>query len=193
MTTYYPGSALDILANRVQLVEQMEGGLELWAQGVNTTLQGKANTSHSHVANDISDATTVGKAVLKAADAAAARTAIGAGTSNFSGSYNDLSNKPTIPSITQRAHIADVDTTAPNNAETNAPADAPTNLNPLSTLLGALTGEVNATNNRQNQIATKVNANATKQNAIANILRDCAAKLNLTFDALEPNGILAAS
>ncbi|WP_339317928.1 hypothetical protein [Paenibacillus sp. FSL R10-2734] len=34
-------------------------------------------------ANDITDATTVGKAVLTAADGAAARTAIGAGTSNL--------------------------------------------------------------------------------------------------------------
>ncbi|WP_240539250.1 hypothetical protein [Bifidobacterium sp. SO1] len=45
----------------------------------------------------ISDASTVGKNVLTAKDAAAARTAIGAGTSSFTGSYNDLSNKPTIP------------------------------------------------------------------------------------------------
>lgn len=42
-------------------------------------------------------ATTTGKAVMKAASQAAARTAIGAGTSNFSGSYTDLTNKPTIP------------------------------------------------------------------------------------------------
>lgn len=31
-----------------------------------------------------------------------ARANIGAGTSNFSGSYNDLSDKPTIPTITFR-------------------------------------------------------------------------------------------
>ena len=35
--------------------------------------------------------------MLKATDAAAARKAIGAGTSSFSGSYDDLTNKPTIP------------------------------------------------------------------------------------------------
>ena len=45
----------------------------------------------------LSGATDTGKKVMKAADAAAARTAIGAGTSSFSGSYNDLANKPTIP------------------------------------------------------------------------------------------------
>jgi hypothetical protein len=48
-------------------------------------------------ADDITDATATGKAVLTGADAAAARTAIGAGTSSFTGSYNDLTEKPTIP------------------------------------------------------------------------------------------------
>ena len=47
-------------------------------------LGSKSNTEHTHVANDISNASTVGKAVLTAADAAAARTAIGAGTGNSS-------------------------------------------------------------------------------------------------------------
>lgn len=37
-----------------------------------------------------------------ATTAAGARSAIGAGTSNFSGSYTDLSNKPTIPSKTSQ-------------------------------------------------------------------------------------------
>lgn len=39
--------------------------------------------SHDHTASQISDATTVGRNVLKAADAATARQAIGAGTSNL--------------------------------------------------------------------------------------------------------------
>lgn len=40
--------------------------------------------SHNHTASQISDSTTVGRAVLSAADAAAARTAIGAGTGTSS-------------------------------------------------------------------------------------------------------------
>ena len=43
-------------------------------------------------------ATETGRSLMKAASAGAARSAIGAGTSSFSGSYNDLSNKPSIPS-----------------------------------------------------------------------------------------------
>ncbi|WP_212718910.1 hypothetical protein, partial [Blastococcus sp. CCUG 61487] len=40
-------------------------------------------TAHGHAVADLSDSTTVGRSVLTAADAAAARTAIGAGTSNL--------------------------------------------------------------------------------------------------------------
>ena len=42
-------------------------------------------------------ATETGKSLMKASDAEAARSAIGAGTSSFSGSYDDLTGKPTIP------------------------------------------------------------------------------------------------
>lgn len=48
-------------------------------------------------ADTLTGATDTGKRVLKATDAAAARKAIGAGTSSFSGSYDDLTNKPAIP------------------------------------------------------------------------------------------------
>lgn len=48
-------------------------------------------------ADDLTDATTTGKALARAASQAAARSAIGAGTSSFSGAYTDLSGKPTIP------------------------------------------------------------------------------------------------
>jgi len=45
-----------------------------------TDLAGKANTSHTHTAANISDSTATGRSVLTAASASAARTAIGAGT-----------------------------------------------------------------------------------------------------------------
>lgn len=48
--------------------------------GLQTALDDKAASSHTHTANQISDSTTVGRAVMTAADAAAARAAIGAGT-----------------------------------------------------------------------------------------------------------------
>lgn len=45
---------------------------------------GKADTSHTHTASQISNATTVGRNVLTASSQSAARSAIGAGTSNLS-------------------------------------------------------------------------------------------------------------
>lgn len=54
----------------------------LWSE-LNPVLDGKAPVSHDHTALQISDATTVGRNVLTAASQAAARTAIGAGTSSL--------------------------------------------------------------------------------------------------------------
>lgn len=51
--------------------------------GLQSALDGKAATSHTHTASQISDATTTGKNVLTASSQSAARSAIGAGTSNL--------------------------------------------------------------------------------------------------------------
>ena len=48
--------------------------------GLQAALDGKAPTSHTHTTAQISDATALGRDLLKAPDAAAARTLIGAGT-----------------------------------------------------------------------------------------------------------------
>lgn len=66
--------------------------------GAYSSLSGIPSTftpaAHSQAASTISDSTVTGRAVLTAADAAAARTAIGAGTSSFSGAYANLSGIP---------------------------------------------------------------------------------------------------
>ncbi len=51
--------------------------------GLEDALANKAGTGHTHTSANISDATTVGQSLMTAADAAAARTAIGAGTSSL--------------------------------------------------------------------------------------------------------------
>lgn len=51
--------------------------------GLQAALDAKAASAHTHTAADISDSTTTGRAVVVAASQAAARTAIGAGTSNL--------------------------------------------------------------------------------------------------------------
>ena len=87
------------------------------------------------------------------------------------GSLDYIKNKPTIPTIATQTHV--------NDAATNAATNAPTSLNVLTTLLGSLTGEVNATNTKQNDLATKYN--------------DLATKFNTLLDKLEANALLATS
>lgn len=59
-----------------------------------------APVSHTHAATQISDSTATGRSVLTATDGAAARAAIGAGTSNFSGAYADLTGAPDTSATT---------------------------------------------------------------------------------------------
>ncbi|MBV7554238.1 DUF1737 domain-containing protein [Pseudomonas sp. PDM28] len=69
-------------------------------QVLQAVVKGSSNVggAPSDITSDsITDASDVGKAVLVSVDAVAARAAIGSGTSDFSGSYNDLSDKPAIP------------------------------------------------------------------------------------------------
>lgn len=64
---------------------------------LNTTVNGKANTSHTHAAGDI----TSGALSLARLPTIPASQTSGFAAVATSGSYNDLSNKPTIPSVTR--------------------------------------------------------------------------------------------
>ena len=68
----------DPATNLVQSVNGKTGTIVLVASDV-----GAAAASHTHTVSQISDATTTGRSVLTAASQAAARTAIGAGTSSL--------------------------------------------------------------------------------------------------------------
>lgn len=63
---------------------------------MNTALAGKANTGDIPTWTTISGKPAV---VASGADQAAARASIGAGTSDFSGDYDDLSDKPTLGTV----------------------------------------------------------------------------------------------
>lgn len=206
---YKSGSVYEELLDRVQNVEVLEGGLETWASSVNVKLDpldeadlisrcGTLETKVSSLETGKQDKFSGSSAQYVRGDGSLASfPSIPSGQSpsdwNATSGVTRILNKPTIPTISTRPNIPDVATNAPTNAANNAPNTAPTNLNVVTTLLGALTGEVNATNTRQNQIADIVNANAVKQNAIGTIVVSIAQKLNLNFDALEANNILAGS
>jgi hypothetical protein len=93
----------------VKLAEFIAGGWQPYGSPVSITegfqvlqavVKGSSNVGGAPddiTSDSITDASDVGKAVLVSVDAAAARIAIGSGTSDFSGSYNDLSDKPAIP------------------------------------------------------------------------------------------------
>ncbi len=86
----------------------------------------KALVGHTHVSTQITDSTATGRSVLTAADAAAARTAIGAGTSNLAigttGTTAMVGNKTfAFSEITGSLSTAQVPPLAIN--ETFAPAD----------------------------------------------------------------------
>lgn len=91
-----------------------------------SAVAGKADKSDipaAPTADTLSGATSTGRNVLKAADAAAARDAIGAGTSSLAlgttsttaakgdhtHAYADLTGKPTIPSVSGLAKQADLE------------------------------------------------------------------------------------
>lgn len=63
------------------------------------TLGGKTEVGHTHTAAEISDATTTGRAVMQASSETAARTAIGAGTSNL-----QLGTGPTTAAAGNHTH-----------------------------------------------------------------------------------------
>lgn len=70
------------------------------ALGITPTAIGAAPSTHQHSASDItSGALSIALGGTGATSAFQARANIGAGTSNFSGSYNDLTDKPTIPTV----------------------------------------------------------------------------------------------
>ena len=88
---------------------------------------------HTHPASEISDSTATGRALVTATDAAAGRTAIGAGTSSFSGAYADLSGKPTLGSA---AAAATTDFEAAGAVATHAAAADPHTAYALESALG---------------------------------------------------------
>lgn len=83
----------------------------------------KANTSHTHTAANISDSTAVGRAVLTAVDAAAARAAIGAGTSSTTGTVTDVTGTDPITSTGGTAPVIGITAATTSAAGSMSAAD----------------------------------------------------------------------
>lgn len=105
-----------------------------------TALNGKAATVHTHTASQISDSTATGRSVVTATDAAAARTAIGAGTSNLAIGTTGSTAKagdyqPTAANISDATTVGRNILTAANAAAARAAAGT-AGLNTLGSLQG---------------------------------------------------------
>lgn len=88
------GKAVLTAADAASARSAIGAGISNLALGT-TSSTAKAGNYQPTAAN-ISDATTVGRSVLTAANAGAARTAIGAGTSSFDGAYSSLTGAPDL-------------------------------------------------------------------------------------------------
>lgn len=86
---------------------------------------------------------TVASQGLTDAEKANARANIGAGTSNFSGSYNDLSNKPTIPSVGNGAITITQNGTTKGTFTTNQSGNTTIELTDNNTTYGVATQSAN--------------------------------------------------
>ncbi len=101
-------------------------------------LAGKANTSHTHTASQISDSTTTGRSVLVAADAAAARSAIGAGTSNLAiGTTSTTAKAGDYTPTKTDVGLGNVDNTSDANKPISTATQTALNAKADSTAVGA--------------------------------------------------------
>ena len=96
---------------------------------------------------------TVASQGLTSTEKSNARANIGAGTSNFSGSYNDLTNKPTIPTTLPASN-----TTSTYSSTGTAPVNGKAVYAAVGKLFGALTS--NTTNYNDSKIAAIVDVAA---------------------------------
>jgi hypothetical protein len=86
----------DTGANQLAIpVEAPYASAYLWYNPATNIPEWGLASAVSMSATQISDTTSVGRDVMSAVNAAAARSAIGCGTSNFSGAYGDLTGSPT--------------------------------------------------------------------------------------------------
>lgn len=128
-TEWVNDASPDVEASNLNKIEQGIKDAHDAAAAAQSTANGKADPDDiptvpaAPTADTLSGATTVGKNVLKASDAAAARSAIGAGTSNlalgttsttakagdYTPAWSEVTGKPTIPSATATGTRAQLD------------------------------------------------------------------------------------
>ena len=155
-------------ATRIATVFAKKTELPTKTSDLNNDSNYVSDASYVHTDNNYTtiDKTKVDNAVLTSAQTltdaqkSQARSNIGAGTSSFSGSYDDLINKPTIPTVnngtlTIQKNGEDVQTfTANQSTNVIANITVPTSTNDLTNNSGFITKAVNDLTNYYNKSNT---------------------------------------
>jgi len=118
----------------------------------------KANIGLSNVGN-FKAVSTVASQGLTDAEKSNARTNIGAGTSSFSGNYNDLSNKPTIPTVNNATLTIQKNGTNVKTFTANASTDVTANIT-VPTKVSELTNDSGFTTNTGTVTQVKIGSTA---------------------------------
>ncbi|AKU42458.1 capsid decoration protein [Mycobacterium phage Simpliphy] len=131
----------------------VDGGTPITAAELNRMeagIEGATETAedHTHTASEISDATSVGRSVLTATDAATARTAIGAGTSSLqlgtsgttaaAGDHTHTGFVPTSRTVNGKALSGNVTLTGADVALTGYTAGTADNVAATDTVIAAI-------------------------------------------------------
>lgn len=119
--------------------------------GATTAANARTNLGLGNVGN-FKAVSTVASQGLSDTEKSNARTNIGAGTSSFSGSYNDLSNKPTIPQGTVTSVAVKMNNTVKGTVTSSGTIDLGTVITSHQSLssyatTSSVTGKLNRTDN----------------------------------------------
>lgn len=123
----------------------------------------KAETKPTYTASEVGlgnvgnfkAVSTVASQGLSDTEKSNARTNIGAGTSNFSGSYNDLTNKPTIPTVNDATLTIQKNGTTVKTFTANASSNVTANIT-VPTKVSELTNDSGYTTNTGTVTSVKV-------------------------------------
>ena len=168
ITKSYLTTQFTNFATRIATVFAKKTELPTKTSDLNNDSNYVSDASYIHTDNNYTtaDKAKVDNAVLTSAQTltdtqkSQARSNIGAGTSSFSGSYNDLKNKPTIPTVnngtlTIQKNGANVQTfTANQSTNVTANITVPTSTNDLTNNSGFITKAVSDLTNYYNKSNT---------------------------------------
>lgn len=136
----------------------------------------KAETKPTYTASEVGlgnvgnfkAVSTVANQGLSSTEQSNARANIGAGTSSFSGSYNDLTNKPTIPTVNNATLTIQKNGTTVNSFTANASSNVTANIS-VPTKVSELTNDSGYTTNTGTITGITMNGSSKGTSGVVNL------------------------